>query len=115
MKKTTLSILALSLFTGIFFSCNKKSAAEKALGFNLSTIRSELIEHTADGRIPMVPVLSSSYGMMVNEDIFKKEGIELPQTYSVLVTACTKLKAAGYKSPIMVYEDRFMALPLIYS
>ena len=208
MKKTTLPILALSLFTGLFFSCNKKTAAEKAfkpclatdtkcqiniagnyknfealeaefdrfnefypdvelnfsfldsynstiksalagesapdiymtfqwmldrpeykelfasaqdmsdekaLGFNLSTIRSELIEHTADGRTPMVPVLSGSYGMMVNEDIFKKEGIELPQTYSALVTACNKLKAAGYKSPIMVYADNFMGLPLIYS
>ena len=166
MKKTTLPILALSLFTGLFFSCTKKSVTEKAfkprlatdtkcqiniagnyknfealeaefdrfnefypnvelsfsfldsynstiksalagdsapdiymtfqwmldrpeykelfasaqdmsnekeLGFNLSTIRSELIEHTADGRTPMVPVLSGSYGMMVNEDIFKKE------------------------------------------
>ena len=37
MKKTTLLILALSLFTGIFFSCNKKTAAEKAFKPRLAT------------------------------------------------------------------------------
>ena len=88
---------------------------EKALGYNLSAIRKELIARLADGRVPMVPVLSGSYGMMVNEDIFKKEGLELPDTYNELVEACKKLKAAGYPSPIMAYLESFMTLPMIYS
>ena len=97
------------------FASAQDMSDEKKLGFNLSTIRKELIGQTADGRTPMVPVLSGSYGMMVNENIFKKEGLELPQNYSELAAACSKLKEAGYKSPIMVYVDNFMGLPLIYS
>ena len=37
MKKTTLPILALSLFTGLFLSCTKKSAAEKSFKPRLAT------------------------------------------------------------------------------
>ena len=88
---------------------------EKKLGFNLSTIRKELIDHTSDGKVPMVPVLSGSYGMMVNEDIFKKEGLTIPANYKELVEACTKLKDAGYPSPIMAYLENFMCLPMIYA
>ncbi len=88
---------------------------EKELGFNLSTIRKELIDHTADGKVPMVPVLSGSYGMMVNEDIFKKEGLAIPGNYKELVESCKKLKEAGYPSPIMAYLENFMCLPMVYA
>ena len=88
---------------------------EKKLGFNLSTIRKELIDHTADGKVPMVPILSGSYGMMVNEDIFKKEGLAIPANYKELVESCKKLKEAGYPSPIMAYLENFMCLPMVYA
>lgn len=87
---------------------------EKTLGFNLSTIRSQLICRTDDGKVPLIPVLTGSYGMLVNEEIFKKEGLPLPASYSQLVESCKKLKEAGYKSPIMAFIDNFMALPMIY-
>ena len=95
--------------------CAQDMGDEKALGFNLSTIRRQLIDHSADGKVLMVPVLCGSYGMLVNEDIFKSHGLSVPATYGQLVDACTKLKEAGYKSPVMAYEDSFMGLPLIYS
>ena len=88
---------------------------EKSLAFNLSTIRSQLICHTTDGQVPMLPVLSGSYGMLVNEDLFKKQGLSIPSTYKELIESCSILKEAGYKSPIMAFVDNFMGLPIVYS
>ena len=95
--------------------CAENMDDEKNLGFNFSTLRSQLIFRTADGQVPIIPVLSGSYGMLVNEAIFKKEGLAIPATYKDLVTSCKTLKEAGYKSPVMVYLDSFMGLPLVYS
>jgi multiple sugar transport system substrate-binding protein len=53
--------------------------------------------------------------MLVNENIFKKEGLEIPASYSQLIEACTKLKASGYKSPIMAYMDNFIGLPMVFA
>ena len=63
----------------------------------------------------LVPVLCAANGMLVNEDLFKKERIEIPQNWEQLVDACQKLKAAGYKSPILSdkYDSSIMAY-LIY-
>jgi multiple sugar transport system substrate-binding protein len=88
---------------------------EEKVGFNLATIRRQLVFRTSEGQVPMIPVLSGSYGMLVNEDIFKKEGLSIPSNYKELVAACKKLKASGYKSPIMAFVDSFMGLPMIYS
>ena len=49
----------------------------------------------------MVPVLSATNGMLVNEDLFKKEGIAIPTNYTQLIEACQKFQAAGYKSTIL--------------
>ena len=57
-----------------------------------------------DGSVPMVPVFCSASGMLVNEDIFIKEGIEIPANYKQLIAVCQKLKDAGYKSPIMSHN-----------
>jgi multiple sugar transport system substrate-binding protein len=95
--------------------CAQDLSDEKSAGFNLSTIRSQLISRTSDGRVPLIPVLSGSYGMLVNEDIFKTKGFSVPETYTDLVSACKKLKEEGYKSPVMAYPDTFMGLPLVYA
>ena len=44
-----------------------------------------------DGSLPMVPVLCAANGMLVNEDLFKKEGIEIPTNYRKLVAAKSKI------------------------
>ena len=99
----------------ILLDCAENLDDKKRTGIDLSALRSELVCRTKDGKVPMVPVLSGSYGMLVNEDLFNKEGIKIPGNYKELTDACSGLKAAGYKSPVMVYEDNFMGLPVIYS
>ena len=76
-------------------------ADSKSTGFELSAVNQKLLFPMADGSIPMVPVLCAANGMLVNEDLFKKEKIQIPQTWSQLIEACQKFKDAGYKSPIL--------------
>ncbi|MCR5064097.1 MAG: extracellular solute-binding protein [Treponema sp.] len=65
----------------------------------------------ADGSIPMVPVLCAANGMLVNEDLFKKENIEIPKNWVELIEACQKFKDKGYISPILSdkYDSSIMA------
>jgi len=70
-------------------------------GINFSCIREGIIRKTDDGQILMAPVLATSFGMLVNEDLFKKEGLKVPTTWSEFENVCDKFKEAGYSSPIM--------------
>jgi len=54
-----------------------------------------------NGDVIMLPIFTRSYGMLVNMDLFEKNGLEVPENYSELVDACDKLRAAGYETPIM--------------
>lgn len=47
------------------------------------------------GKIYRMPYSLSCYGLYVRTDIFEQQGIELPTTWSELMDACEKLKAAG--------------------
>ena len=88
--------------------------SDPSLNIDIGCIRSGLIYRDAQGRVPMLPVFSSSYGMLVNEDIFEREGLAIPTTYSSLLDACEKLKAAGYAGPVITYNDSFlMCLPMV--
>ena len=58
---------------------------------------------TSDGKKPMLPMFSQGFGMLVNEDLFKKEKLSVPQNFDELIDVCKKLKEAGYKSPMMGY------------
>ena len=78
-----------------------ENLADPALGLNLDCIRSNIILNTDDGTLPMVPVFSTTYGMLVNQDLFEKEGLSIPTTYEELVSVCNELSEKGYKSPIM--------------
>ena len=51
-----------------------ENLADPSLGLDLDCIRSNMILNTGDGTLPMVPVFSNTYGMLVNNDLFKKEG-----------------------------------------
>ena len=82
---------------------------------DLSCIRPNLLKKETDGSILSVPVYTTTYGMMVNEDIFAKEKIAVPRTYSELVSACEALKKAGYENPVMCYSrGSDLLYPLFY-
>ena len=52
----------------------------------------------------MVPVFSNTYGMLVNNDLFKKEGLSIPTTYRELVDVCSAFREKGYANPMMGYS-----------
>ena len=90
-------------------------ADAKATGINLSGINQKLLFYMDNGSLPMVPILCAANGMLVNEDLFKKEKIEVPQTWSQMIDACQKLKDAGYKSPILSHNSEISIMPsLVY-
>ena len=78
-----------------------ENLADPALGIDLSCVRSNLLKQGEDGSILSVPVYTTTYGMLVNEDIFTKENLAVPQTYDELLSVCETLKKAGYDNPIM--------------
>ena len=71
------------------------------LKINLECIRPGLRWEMGDGEILTLPVFATSYGMLVNMDIFEKEKLEVPKNFEELKNVCEKLKAAGYSSPVM--------------
>ena len=81
-----------------------ENLADPALKIDLSCVRSSLLYKDKTGACPMVPVFSSTPGILVNEDLFKKEGISVPTTYDELVAACDAFNKAGYPTPILTYN-----------
>ena len=75
--------------------------SDPSLDINLSCLRPESLNQTDSGDVVMLPVFSSSYGMLVNMDIFKKNNLSVPLNYKEFCDVCEKLKAAGYASPVM--------------
>jgi multiple sugar transport system substrate-binding protein len=78
--------------------------SNSTLKSNLDCIRPGLINHDENGNVLMVPVFSRTYGMLVNNDLFNKEKIDVPSTWDGLIDACNKLKENGHKSPMMGYS-----------
>ena len=92
-----------------------ENLADPATGIDLSCIRESLLYKDAAGNVPTVPVYTTTYGMLVNEEIFEKNMIAIPKTYDELIAACEALKAAGYASPIMAYNNGSeMLFPMFY-
>ena len=85
-------------------SANMEELSDTALGLNLGCIRPGLINHDAEGRVLLVPVFSRTYGMLVNNDLFEKEGISIPTTWTELMAACEAFRSKGYASPMMGYS-----------
>ena len=80
-----------------------ENLADPALGLDLDCIRGNIILNTDDGTLPMVPVFSNTYGMLVNNDLFAKEGLSVPTTYQELVAVCEAFRQKGYENPLMGY------------
>ncbi|MBQ3295476.1 MAG: carbohydrate ABC transporter substrate-binding protein [Erysipelotrichaceae bacterium] len=74
------------------------------LGFDLNCIRPGLINHDAQDRVMLVPVFSRTYGMLVNNDLFEKEGLSIPTTWDELKAVCDEFKNKGYANPMMGYS-----------
>jgi len=78
--------------------------ADPALALDLDCIRPGLINHDAENRVLMIPVFSRSYGMLVNKDLFEKEGLSIPATWTELMAVCEAFRGKGYASPMMGYS-----------
>ncbi len=78
--------------------------SDASLKLDLSCIRPGLIKHDEADRVTMVPVFSRSYGMLVNNDLFEKEGLKVPTTWSELLTVCNEFRDRGYANPMMGYS-----------
>ena len=77
--------------------------SDEKLGLNIDGIRPGLISRGSSGKVDMLPVFATTQGMLVNDDLFKKEGLKVPQTYPELLNVCRELKEKGYTSPVMCY------------
>ncbi len=78
--------------------------SDAALGLDLDCIRPRLIRRDAEGRVLMVPIFTRTFGMLVNNDLFKKEGLSIPETRAELMAVCKEFRAKGYASPMMGYS-----------
>ena len=78
--------------------------SDSALGLNLDCIRPGLISHDAEGRVLLAPVFSRTYGMLVNNDLFEKEELSVPTTWTELMSVCEAFRSKGYASPMMGYS-----------
>ncbi|WP_026527232.1 ABC transporter substrate-binding protein [Butyrivibrio sp. VCD2006] len=92
------------MYDDMFEACEVLS--DSSVGIDYSCIRESLIRTTDSGDVVMLPIFTTSYGMLVNMDIFEKEGLKVPTNFKELMDVCTKLKNAGYESPVMG-TDRF--------
>lgn len=82
-----------------------ENLADPALALDLECIRSNIILNTDDGSLPMVPVFSNTYGMLVNNSLFDKEGLSVPTTYQELVDVCDAFSEKGYENIIMGFSN----------
>ena len=67
-------------------------------------LRPGLINHAADGKTYMAPVFSRTYGTLVNNDLFQKEGINLPNNWNELLSVGAAFKEKGYTNPMMGFS-----------
>ena len=99
---TTASMIGNANFDAVF--AHAEDLSDPALALNLDCIRPGLINHDAEGRVLLIPVFSRSYGMLVNKDLFKKEGLSVPTTWTELMAVCEAFRGKGYASPMMGYS-----------
>ncbi len=99
---TTASMIGNEQYDPVFALA--EDLADPALGLDLDCIRPGLINHDAEGRVLLVPVFSRSYGMLVNKDLFEKEGLDIPTTWTELLAVCEAFRGKGCSSPMMGYS-----------
>ena len=85
-------------------SNHMEDLSDPGLGLELSCLRPGLQNTDAEGRLLMVPIFARNYGMLVNNDLFAKEGLQVPATWEELLAVCEAFISKGYASPIMGYS-----------
>ena len=93
---------------------NAEDLSDSSLKINLSCIRDGLLAKDKYNKTSLVPIYTTTYGMMVNENIFKKEGKSIPKTYNELISVCNEFKDAGYDNPVMGYNKNSSLLYSLY-
>ena len=78
--------------------------SDPALNIDLSCVRPSLLCKDKKGACPMAPIFASTSGILVNENLFKKEGITVPKNYEELMAACDAFNKAGYPTPILCHN-----------
>lgn len=78
-----------------------ENLADPQLEINLSCIRPDNFINSDSDNIIMMPIFTSSYGMLVNEKLFEENDLAIPTNYEELLYVCEKLREAGYESPVM--------------
>ena len=78
--------------------------SDPRLGLDLECIRPSLLRYDANGQLLMVPIFARNYGMLVNKDLFEKEGLQVPGTWEELLAVCEAFRSKGYASPMMGYS-----------
>ena len=96
---TNSAMIGNEKYNDMFNACEVLS--DPSYDIDYSCIRDSLIRTTDSGDVVMLPIFTTSYGMLVNMDIFEKEGLKVPTKFDELVSVCEKLKSAGYESPMM--------------
>ncbi len=91
-----------SAYDSVF--AHMENLADASLGLDLNCIRPGLLNRDSQGRVLTVPIFSTSYGMLINNDLFEKEGLKVPSTLSELFKVCAAFKEKGYESPMMGYS-----------
>ena len=81
-----------------------ENLADPSLGLNLDCIRPGLLNRDSEGKVLTVPIFSTSYGMLVNNDLFEKEGLKVPTTLQELIDVCAAFREKGYENPMMGYS-----------
>ena len=75
--------------------------SSEELGLDLGCIRDNLLYEDADGKMPYVPIFTTSFGMMVNKNLFKKYSLRIPDTYQELIKVCQNFKNKGVEYPML--------------
>lgn len=101
-----------SRYTNLFKYAEDLS--DPKIDIDLSAVRDGLIYKDKEGHVPFVPIFTNSYGMIVNEEIFSKNNLSIPKTYTQLVHVCNSLIELGYTSPIMSYNASLYSLYFPY-
>ena len=88
--------------------------SDKSLGFDLSCIRDDLLYRDSNNKVPYLPIYTTSYGMLINENLFKANNVKVPETYSELITACDSFKKASPKIYPMLGHESMVMYPLYF-
>lgn len=79
-------------------------------GLNLEELEQNILNTGyVDGQLKMIPIYLRTYGLMVNEDLLKEHGMEIPETYEEFLACCETFKKAGI-APVLLQGNNNLVL-----